>query len=105
MMLTPFRKRCYQLLCRVPRGKVTTYSELARALGGRASRAVGTAMAKNENPIIIPCHRVVRQDGKIGEYALGVARKISLLQEEGILIEDGKIKNFADVFYRFEDFI
>ncbi len=101
-MITPFRKRCYELLCQVPKGKVTTYSELARALGGKASRAVGTAMAKNKNPIIIPCHRVVRQDGSIGEYAFGVDKKISLLQEEGVLIENGKVKNFYDFFYRFE---
>jgi len=71
---------------------VTTYKELARALGRpRAWRAVANALARNPNPIKIPCHRVVRSDGKIGGYKLGVQRKARLLIEEGVEIRGEKI--------------
>ena len=66
-----FNQRCYELLKLIPEGKVTTYGEMARALDTKAWRAVGSAMAKNKNLFVIPCHRVVRSDGCIGQYALG----------------------------------
>lgn len=76
----------------IPRGKVTTYKELARALGRpRAYRVVANALAKNPTPIKIPCHRVVRSDGKIGGYRLGDRRKAELLADEGIGIKDEKV--------------
>ncbi len=96
-----FAERCYELLKLVPRGKVTTYGEIARTLNGKAYRAVGTAMAKNPNPVVVPCHRVVLSDGRIGQYALGVRRKIELLTEEGVTVSNGKIDNFHTVMYRF----
>lgn len=96
-----FRDQCYELLLKVPKGKVTTYQAIAHALGSKAYRAVGTAMAKNPNPISVPCHRVVKSNAEIGNYALGIERKIALLQQEGIVIENGKVANFADVFYDF----
>ena len=67
-----FNERCYELLKRVPEGKVTTYREIANALNSKAWRAVGSAMAKNKTLFVIPCHRVVRSDGTIGQYALGL---------------------------------
>ncbi len=96
-----FRDQCYELLLKVPKGKVTTYQAIAHALGSKAYRAVGTTMAKNPNPINVPCHRVVKSSGEIGNYAFGIERKIALLQQEGIVIENGKVDNFADVFYDF----
>ncbi|MGW8169212.1 MAG: MGMT family protein [Sulfurovaceae bacterium] len=96
-----FRDRCYELLLKVPKGKVTTYQAIAHALGSRAYRAVGTAMAKNPNPINVPCHRVVKNNGEIGSYAFGTDKKIALLEKEGIEIKNGKVANFADVFYNF----
>ena len=51
-----FNERCYELLKLIPEGKVTTYREMARALDSKAWRAVGSAMAKNKNLFIIPCH-------------------------------------------------
>ena len=55
-----FEARCYELLKLIPKGKVTTYGEIARALNTKAYQAVGNAMAKNKNLFVIPCHRVIR---------------------------------------------
>lgn len=100
-MTESFREKCYKALLKVPKGKVTTYSDLARAIGSKASRAVGTAMAKNERLIEIPCHRVVRSDGTIGQYALGSDRKIELLTQEGVLIESGKVTDLEKFLFKF----
>jgi len=96
-----FHQRCYQALLKVPAGKVTTYGELARAIGSKASRAVGTAMANNQQLITIPCHRVVRSNGEIGQYANGSKKKAELLKSEGVSIENGKIINFDQFKFRF----
>ena len=100
-MTESFREKCYKALLKVPKGKVTTYSDLARAIGSKASRAVGTAMAKNERLIESPCHRVVRSDGTIGQYALGSDRKIELLTQEGVLIESGKVTDLEKFLFKF----
>jgi len=96
-----FHDRCYELLLKVPKGKVTTYQAIAHALDSKAYRAVGTAMAKNPNPINVPCHRVVKSSGEIGNYAFGIDKKIALLEKEGIEIKNSKVANFADVIYDF----
>ena len=96
-----FRARCYRVLSQVPEGKVTTYREIAAALHSRASRAVGSAMAKNERLIEIPCHRVVRSDGTIGQYALGPEKKAELLLKEGVQVKNGKVLNFRMHLHRF----
>ncbi|MDX2502903.1 MAG: MGMT family protein [Gammaproteobacteria bacterium] len=96
-----FNEKCYELLKLIPEGKVTTYREMARALNSRAWRAVGSAMAKNNNLYIIPCHRVVRSDGSIGEYALGTNKKAEILKSEGVVVVKGKIKNLDDFMYKF----
>ena len=96
-----FYEKCYELVKSVPEGKVTTYGEIARALDSKAVRAVGTAMAKNPYLFVVPCHRVVRSDGSIGQYALGVAKKEELLLQEGLEINNGKIENFANCIYQF----
>ena len=96
-----FNDKCYQLLKQIPKGKVTTYGEIARALNTRAWRAVGSAMAKNENLFVVPCHRVVRADGSIGQYALGAGKKAELLVSEGVDVSGGKIKDLDKFFYKF----
>lgn len=96
-----FNERCYELLNKIPEGKVTTYKEMAKALGTNAWRAVGTAMAKNSSLITIPCHRVVRSDGTIGQYALGTDKKSELLSNEGVEISNGKVKNLDKHFFKF----
>jgi len=98
---TSFNERCYALLKLIPEGKVTTYKEMANALGTKAWRAVGSAMAKNKHLLVIPCHRVVRSDGTIGEYALGADKKAELLAKEGVLITNGKVKDLGACIHRF----
>lgn len=87
-----FQKKVLELTCYIPRGKVTTYGELAQALGSpQAARAVGNALHANTRPVVVPCHRVVRADGSIGGYGGGVPRKVELLQEEGVEVKEGHI--------------
>ena len=87
-MTTNFNECCYKLLSTVPAGKVTTYKALAQALGTNAFRAVGNAMNKNPYPRdIVPCHRVVNADGRIGGYAGRPEEKIRRLAEEGVAVE------------------
>ncbi len=95
-------KQVYKKLINVPKGKVTTYSELAKAVGLKnGQRAIGQIMKKNPFPVIIPCHRVVKSDGKIGGYAYGSKVKTNMLTKEGIKIQDGKILEWNKKFYKF----
>lgn len=83
--------RCYELLKKVPSGKVTTYKALAEALKTKAYRAVGNAMNKNPYAPKVPCHRVINANGNLGGFASGVNKKVFLLKKEGIKITNGKI--------------
>lgn len=86
---TRFQHDVWRALTRIPAGTVITYSELARMCGHpNAVRAVANAVGKNPMPPQIPCHRVVRSDGKIGGYSApgGVAHKRALLTAEGVLL-------------------
>ena len=83
--LTNFYKKVLTTLIKVPFGKTVSYSQLAKMSGyPKAQRAVGTVMSKNPFPILIPCHRVIRSDGRIGEFALGKDMKIKLLEHEEV---------------------
>ena len=86
-----FNERCYQVLKKVPKGKVTTYREIAKSLKSKAYRAVGNAMNKNPYAPDVPCHRVVKSDGNVGGFASGTKKKISMLKREGVKIISGKI--------------
>ena len=96
-----FNERCYSLLRKVPKGKVTTYKHLAHAMGTKAYRAVGNAMNKNPYAPEVPCHRVVKSTGEVGGFAHGTPNKIKILIEEGIPIKDGKITDFQNYLYKF----
>ncbi len=86
----------------VPAGRVTTYLELAKAVGKpHASRAVGNALHKNPDAPIVPCHRVVKTDGSLGGYARGASKKIELLENEGVLLEKGKVLDFKKKLFLF----
>lgn len=98
-----FDERCYALLERIPKGRVTTYKLLAQALGTRAYRAVGNAMGRNPNLVSVPCHRVVKSDGSVGGYAQGTGKKIEMLRSEGIEIEKGRVIGLASRLYRFDN--
>ena len=93
--------KVYEKLLKVPKGKVTTYSELAKAVGLKnGQRAIGRIMNKNPFPVIVPCHRVILSNGKIGGYAWGENVKASMLSKEGIEIKNGKILD-SNKIYRF----
>ena len=96
-----FNERCYELLKLIPAGKVSTYKELANALNTKAWRAVGSAMAKNKNLFVVPCHRVVRSDGSVGQYALGADRKTEILTEEGVVVVNGRVKDLRKFMHKF----
>ena len=91
--LTEFLANVLKQAYKIPRGKVTTYSGLATKVGNpRAARAVGTALANNPFPIIVPCHRVVRADGRPGQFGGGHQMKKHLLEKEGIILNgQGKV--------------
>lgn len=94
--------RIYKNLMKVPKGKVTTYKALAESVGMKdGQRAVGRIMNRNPNPVTVPCHRVVRSDKFVGGYAYGTAKKIRLLSKEGVVINNGKIKNWDKFFFDF----
>ena len=85
--LTPFQRAVLLECARIPKGQTRTYSQVARAIGKpHAARAVGNALAKNPLAPIIPCHRVVRSDGKLGGYSAkgGADRKRKMLEREGV---------------------
>jgi AraC family transcriptional regulator, regulatory protein of adaptative response / methylated-DNA-[protein]-cysteine methyltransferase len=80
---TAFQRRVWQELQRIPFGATRTYSEVAAAVGDpNARRAVARACATNPVALVIPCHRVVREDGALGGYRWGVERKEALLEKE-----------------------
>lgn len=85
----------YVLLSKIPPGKVSTYGDIAKALGHpKAARVIGRIIANNPNPISIPCHRVVKSNGEIGGFAYGEQRKRERLEKEGIKFQNrvGKLR-------------
>ena len=108
IMKKNFNERVWAITKKIPRGKVSTYADLAQALGNpKASRAVGNAL--NRNPYSysasglprrssasaerrrVPCHRVVRSDGGLGGYASGINKKIAILKKEGVVVKNEKV--------------
>ena len=82
---TPFQKRVWREIARIPFGKTITYAELAKRAGSPGSaRAAGAATGRNPFSIIVPCHRVVGSSGSLTGYAGGLGRKAKLLRLEGI---------------------
>jgi methylated-DNA-[protein]-cysteine S-methyltransferase len=97
--MTEFQKLCYDTLKHhVPAGSVITYARLAKLINHpKAYRAVGSARNKNPNAPEVPCHRVVKSNGELGDYAFGSSLKQKRLQEEGVKIENNKVVNFKDI--------
>ena len=95
-------QKVYKKLLEVPRGQVTTYRNLAKSVGLKnGQRLIGKIMNQNEFPVIIPCHRVVMSDGKIGGYAYGKDIKENMLSDEGLKIKNGKILDFENKIHKF----
>lgn len=91
----PFQRKVLLAESGIPRGRVSTYGRIASHLGlPRASRAVGTALARNPFPVAIPCHRALRSDLSLGGYQGGLAMKRRLLEMEGVRFgPDGRAKD------------
>ena len=82
---TPFQISVWEACLAIPAGKTRTYADLAKAIHRpNAVRAVGTALGANPIPVLIPCHRVVRTDGSLGDYAFGLPIKERLLDREAV---------------------
>ena len=110
--LSPYQQAILRILAEVPKGKVTTYGDLAKELARRdqkwspnASRAVGTTMKNNLCGPQIPCHRVIKSDGNIGNFRGGekgaVEVKIVMLRDEGVRVIDGRI-DLKEYRYKFK---
>jgi methylated-DNA-[protein]-cysteine S-methyltransferase len=81
-----FKEKVLKIVAAIPRGKTLTYGEVAKRAGNAsAARAVGAILKTNYDPKI-PCHRVIRSDGTLGDYNRGAARKRQLLKQEGAMI-------------------
>jgi O-6-methylguanine DNA methyltransferase len=90
----------YYLVKQIPHGKVSTYGAIAKALGNKGyARAVGKYMNKNPNADTMPCFKIVKSDGSLGGFGLGIEDKIRRLSEDGMEVKDGKIVNFKKVFF------
>jgi methylated-DNA-[protein]-cysteine S-methyltransferase len=90
-MKKSFNEKCYSILRKVPKGKVTTYKALAHKLNTKAYRAVGNAMNKNPYAPEVPCHRVINANGELGGFSSGIKNKIKMLKSEGVEIENNRI--------------
>jgi len=89
--MTFFNERCYKVLRKVPKGKITTYKEIAKALKSKAYRAVGSVMHNNSYAPVVPCHRVINSNGNVGGFASGTKNKIRILKSERVEIVNNKI--------------
>lgn len=87
-----FKGKVLQEVSKIPYGEVRTYKQIADAIDTKGYRAVGTAIGRNPLPIIIPCHRVVKSDLRIGRFFGGTEMKKEILENEGICIVNDKIK-------------
>lgn len=98
--ISAFALEVYNLVASIPKGKVSSYSDIARALGKPgAARAVGTALNRNPFTPQVPCHRVVKRNGLVGGFFDGYNKKLRLLKQEGVKIKRNRIAK--ECFYGF----
>ena len=92
MTYTKFQEAVWQACAKIPKGKVSTYAEIANAIGKpTAVRAVGNALNVNPHSPKVPCHRVIRSNGSVGGFAHGTKKKIEMLKKDGAKIKNGKV--------------
>ncbi|MFA6321443.1 MAG: MGMT family protein [Candidatus Omnitrophota bacterium] len=83
--LSDFEKSVYTAVLKIPSGRVRSYKWVAETIGRPgAARAIGNALNKNPYPVVVPCHRVIKSDGSIGGFAIGLKAKRRLLTKEGV---------------------
>ncbi|MEM2320852.1 MAG: MGMT family protein [Candidatus Bathyarchaeia archaeon] len=99
--MTEFKRSVLLAVYKIPKGKVSTYKRIAEKIGRpKAFRAVGNALHKNPLSPVIPCHRVVRSDGRIvGESIKEVEERRRLLVEEGVPVINYRVKLSNDILY------
>jgi len=93
-----FRDKVYKVVAKIPKGKVMTYKQVAIAAGNpKAARAVGVFMKNNLNVPVVPCHRVVANDGKLTGYSGtgGIAQKKKMLLKGGVCFKNNKVNLFC----------
>ena len=96
----PFQKKVLLAEYGIPRGRVSTYGRIARFIGcPGGARAVGNALATNPFPLIIPCHRAVRSDGRLGGFRGGIPMKRRLLGLEGVKVDGHDRVRTGEFFY------
>ena len=93
-----FNQKVWTITARIPRGKVVTYCDIAKALNTKAYRAVGNALNRNPYAPEVPCHRVVGSDGSLTGFAGGLAKKLQLLTEEGVALRANDRVDLASRF-------
>lgn len=91
--MSKFSKQVYDILPRIPKGKVVTYSQIAQLIDNpKACRAVGNALHVNMDPINYPCYKVVNNKGELAKhYAFGIEKQKQFLQNDGIVVINNKI--------------
>jgi methylated-DNA-[protein]-cysteine S-methyltransferase len=87
-----FNEKVWALTARIPKGRVATYGMIARKLKTRGYRAVGNALNRNPYAPEVPCHRVVGSDGSLTGFAGGMKKKAQLLAEEGVELNNGRVR-------------
>lgn len=98
--MTSFEETVWRKCKIIPKGKVSTYKALAKAVGKpNAARAVGNALNKNRDLKNVPCYRVVKSSGAVGGYSRGRKIKIKLLKKDGIEVKNGRIINFEKYMF------
>jgi len=98
MVLTTFQQKVLQATKKIPKGKVSTYQQIAKNISNpQAARAVGNALNKNPFSPIVPCHRVVKSNGCVGGFYLGLKQKIKLLEDEGVEIVNKRVVKFNKI--------
>lgn len=102
-LCTAFQRQVLLAEHSIPRGRVSTYKGIAEYLKNpKGARAVGTALANNPFPIVIPCHRAIRSDGSLGGFQYGLEMKRRILEMEGVAFEDAGHVATRDFFIEFD---
>lgn len=91
----------FELIKKIPLGSVSTYKILASACNSKAYRAIGTLVGKNKNIPSVPCHRIVKNNGEVGNYVYGTPKKIEILGSEGVYVHKNKVVNFDKKLFKF----
>lgn len=96
-----YQTKLQNLLLQIPKGKVSTYKEVAEAIGTKGYRFVGQLLNRNPYPDKYPCYKVVNSNGQLGGFALGLAEKIRRLKNDGVDTKEGKVVDFTLKLHRF----